>query len=374
MYGLASSLLCQQHYQDGLYTAEKHLIFLALETLIYEKRKSIGMLRACAPQYYPQYYTENNEENNSDKRCPQNKDTSIEHTRSESSQKKEGTTEKHTNEWITKGKIFRRHSFPNKKTTISNSNMYDILREEEDASRYKYEENQEENEGDFRQLLTQQLNSKDAAQKQIEETLQETYDVEKMHVDALESLVKRLNEEHVSNQMKSTATIKQLKYDIAKKNQDMYIKHKKRKEMEEVYESKYKRLELNLKDAKGRIKTSESKRKELQNAMAEMEAEAELMIDLKEENDNFRFQNSIKEKELKCSKEKYEAEIKRKEKDQINLREKLEIQEAEAKGLEKDVKEWKSKYKAECQSSEELREKLKHSEDLYEFLAPTILK
>ena len=272
MHGLASSLLCQQYYQEGLYAAEKHLIFLALETLMHEKRKSIGMLRVCAPQYYPQYYTENNEENNSDKRCPQNKETSIEHARSESSQKKEGTTEKHANEWIAKGKIFRRHSFPNKKTAISNSNMHDILCEEEDASRCKHEENQEENEVDFTQLLTQQLNSKDAAQKQIEETLQETCDVEKMHADALESLVKCLNEDHASNQMKSTATIKQLKCDIAKKNQDMHMKHKKRKEMEEVYESKCKRLELNLKDSKGRIVVVEAESESLQKEIEEVTA------------------------------------------------------------------------------------------------------
>lgn len=48
MYGYVSSLLYHQHFQDGLYTAEKHLLYTVLETLIYEKRRNLGMLSANA--------------------------------------------------------------------------------------------------------------------------------------------------------------------------------------------------------------------------------------------------------------------------------------------------------------------------------------
>ena len=48
MYGLALSLLANQASQEGLYTAEKHLFYLVMETWIYEKRKMLGMLNAYA--------------------------------------------------------------------------------------------------------------------------------------------------------------------------------------------------------------------------------------------------------------------------------------------------------------------------------------
>ena len=52
MCGTAASLLLQYHYQDGMCAAEKHLFYLAIETLIYEKRRNIGMLNALAYPYY----------------------------------------------------------------------------------------------------------------------------------------------------------------------------------------------------------------------------------------------------------------------------------------------------------------------------------
>ena len=42
-------------FQEGLYTPEKHLFYLAIETFIYEYRRSIGMLNAHAEPFYPFY-------------------------------------------------------------------------------------------------------------------------------------------------------------------------------------------------------------------------------------------------------------------------------------------------------------------------------
>jgi len=40
-------------YQEGLYIPEKHLFYLAMETLIYEKREKIGILSTSAQPFYP---------------------------------------------------------------------------------------------------------------------------------------------------------------------------------------------------------------------------------------------------------------------------------------------------------------------------------
>ena len=53
MYGLETTFLANQASQDGLYTAEKHLFYLVMETWIYEKRKMLGMLNAYAQPYDP---------------------------------------------------------------------------------------------------------------------------------------------------------------------------------------------------------------------------------------------------------------------------------------------------------------------------------
>ena len=57
MYGTAATMI--GHFsvapaiQDGLYTLEKHLFYLAMQTFIYQCRKSIGMLNAYAEPFYP---------------------------------------------------------------------------------------------------------------------------------------------------------------------------------------------------------------------------------------------------------------------------------------------------------------------------------
>ena len=40
-------------YQEGLYTPEKHLFYLAMETMIYAQQKREGMLDAHAFPFYP---------------------------------------------------------------------------------------------------------------------------------------------------------------------------------------------------------------------------------------------------------------------------------------------------------------------------------
>ena len=39
--------------QEGLYTPERHLFYLTMETFIYQYRRSIGMLNAYAEPFYP---------------------------------------------------------------------------------------------------------------------------------------------------------------------------------------------------------------------------------------------------------------------------------------------------------------------------------
>ena len=57
MYETAATLLGQVSavpaYQEGLYTPERHIHYLVMETFIYEYRKYIGMLNVYAEPYYP---------------------------------------------------------------------------------------------------------------------------------------------------------------------------------------------------------------------------------------------------------------------------------------------------------------------------------
>ena len=56
MNGTAAMLIGQVSaapaFQDGLYTSDRHLYYLAMETFIYEYRKSIGMLNVYADPFY----------------------------------------------------------------------------------------------------------------------------------------------------------------------------------------------------------------------------------------------------------------------------------------------------------------------------------
>ena len=66
IYGLALSLLFHQHYQDRLHAVEKYLSYVAIDTLIYEKQRNVGILNAHVyPCYLPQaskYTTKKTEE------------------------------------------------------------------------------------------------------------------------------------------------------------------------------------------------------------------------------------------------------------------------------------------------------------------------
>ena len=57
MYETAASMIghlsVAPAFQEDLYTPERHLFYLAMETFIYEYRKSIGILSAYAEPFYP---------------------------------------------------------------------------------------------------------------------------------------------------------------------------------------------------------------------------------------------------------------------------------------------------------------------------------
>jgi len=59
MYGTAATMMGHLSvalvFQEGLYTPERHLFYLAMETFIYEYRRSIGILNAYAEPFYPFY-------------------------------------------------------------------------------------------------------------------------------------------------------------------------------------------------------------------------------------------------------------------------------------------------------------------------------
>ena len=67
--------------QEGLYTQERDLFYLAMQTFIYQYRRSIGMLNAYADPFYPP--TEENQqmeeikEENSDKNIDKENKTNI---------------------------------------------------------------------------------------------------------------------------------------------------------------------------------------------------------------------------------------------------------------------------------------------------------
>ena len=112
-------------------------VYLAIETLICEKRRNIGLLNALAyPYYLPQ--TNELEPTNTKGQC-QNQSSTVQH-------KKKSEEIKNSNEWISQGRRFkRRHSDPiiNKKS-YEHSNQYGILMDK-DEEEYEEYENKEKN-------------------------------------------------------------------------------------------------------------------------------------------------------------------------------------------------------------------------------------
>ena len=62
-------------FQEGLYTPERHLFYLAMETFIYEYRKSIGMLSTYAEPFYPPTEEKQHKKDIIKEASVQNKDT-----------------------------------------------------------------------------------------------------------------------------------------------------------------------------------------------------------------------------------------------------------------------------------------------------------
>ena len=57
MYGTVATMMghfsAAPAVQEGLYTQEKHLFYVAMQTFIYQYRRSIGMLNAYVESFYP---------------------------------------------------------------------------------------------------------------------------------------------------------------------------------------------------------------------------------------------------------------------------------------------------------------------------------
>ena len=62
------------------------------------------------------------------------------------------------------------------------------------------------------------MKRREAATKKKEDKIQEMHDIETMQVDTLESLLVRVNEDHVQLNQQSHKIIKELRYDVAVKN------------------------------------------------------------------------------------------------------------------------------------------------------------
>jgi len=178
MYGYVSSLLYHQHFQDGLYTAEKHLLYTVLETLIYEKRRNLGMLSTNAlPFTMPQ--TNDCERKITEKKKSQNiTGHNIHNTRENNTNENKRVD----NVWINKGRQFkRRHSYPTS-TTQSNMdiNLYAILGESNEENNNDNENESEGITGDIKMKIKKQ---------QQQKKMKSEYDVEEMSVESVEAYI-----------------------------------------------------------------------------------------------------------------------------------------------------------------------------------------
>ena len=142
--GLALLLLYEQHYHKGLHAVEKHLLHIAMETLMHEKQENIGILNALEHLHYPQH-NKDCIEKKSDNYSLQNNNRNADHKLSKTGQDKTNARI-NENEWITKGKMLRRHSFPpNNAAFYDNNNICEILCDRgEDSTCCRNEENNKE--------------------------------------------------------------------------------------------------------------------------------------------------------------------------------------------------------------------------------------
>ena len=81
-----------------------------------------------------------------------------------------------------------------------------------------FDEEQEEIELEVLKTTFREIKRRDIDINKKKDKLWETHDAERMNVDALESLLMSLNEEHVQSQQESSKKIKGVKHDIAVQN------------------------------------------------------------------------------------------------------------------------------------------------------------
>ena len=97
--------------------------------------------------------------------------------------------------------------------------LVDLIKEEQDLS--KNIKDEKEIESKALNMMRKEMKSKEANYNKKVGKLKETYDVEMMHADVLESLESSLNEDHAQLENESQATIKQIKHNVVKKNKEV---------------------------------------------------------------------------------------------------------------------------------------------------------
>ena len=127
------------------------------------------------------------------------------------------------------------------------------------------------------------------------------------------------------------------------------MKTKKQKELEDLHDRKYKRVEESLSMQKKR-----NKKLEVESAFSQEGIEEVTAVN-----------KDLDRKIAIVYKEKEEVTV-----SIANLKNQIK----EAKGLEEEIKEWKSECKAKLNCSKELKAKLRCSEELHEFIAPALEK
>ena len=254
MHELAASLLVQQQYQEGLYAAEKHLFYLAIKTLMREKRRNIGMLNALAYSFTPKQTNEDrvnkiseewqnrNNQNNPKKTTINNNDTTIIHNDSIKESQHQLEEQKMHEEWIP----VKYGSRLRDKDTAQNqySNRYEILNQfinEQD------EEN-DDNEDDESSLGTTSTEEKLTAEtlqdrnttslrKTIQEltedkqNIEEQCDIEVLTVQALQDYLASLETDYQHVIQGSDKDIQRLKKEKQELHEKCFKFHK-RKELD----------------------------------------------------------------------------------------------------------------------------------------------
>lgn len=214
-------------------------------------------------------------------------------------------------EWMHSGKVLTRDVRRRSSEPIANANPCDMLVELDEGN------------------LTcgaEEMTCKMQSEKEVERlkmkshALEESHDVESITVDALEGLIRSLNDDQMTAQQQSVREMKKIKLDFNAK-----MRHK-----DELIKSKEKRLKF-MRDDEGKYKLENE---ELRKQVAMKEAEALSFVDVMEENVRFEGDN-----------ENLNQEVKELERNVSAVSEDCKKSKTEVKVLINEVKAWKEKHK-----------------------------